>query len=271
MVFKLLILIAALELAFPADLCHHRVCDTKKSSKSFMRDIPRPPSAPVPPPIPPGSLPPRPPAGVPHPPPSPIPEPTEPSGLPTPPEQPDDKAKRSAREIYEIECALCHGKKGEGTERGYALRNPYRPYATEVTRMGRNGNPEFPIPMPAYPESVVSDDELAEIWSFLDSIGKQELEMDGRQLYVSFCLNCHGSDGKGGVTLQNVLSSESNGPSLNTLKNWIRWGRRDGDYLNRYGYMPRWNRWELSDVSVEKIRKYLQSLKGEAGLNEIKS
>jgi mono/diheme cytochrome c family protein len=157
----------------------------------------------------------------------------------------------SGEEIYQRECALCHGKQGEGTERGYPLRKPYRPYATHVTREGRAGNPAYAIPMPAYSEAVISDLKLAEIWNFLD---RQTSESSGEDFYRAYCQNCHGVDARGGMSQQALDSAWDN------FALWVRWGQDDGFYGSRSSYMPRWNSWEISEKDLDRIQSHVRTL-----------
>lgn len=219
-----------------------------------VHEIPSPPVRPIPPIVVPPRSPPTPPPDL-KPPSVPIPPPEIPPKVP----RDQGQGKNIGQLAYERECAVCHGPSGEGTERGYPIKRPYRPYATEVTRKGRESQ-EFPIPMPAYPQSLLSDLELAEIWTFLDGSTVGDDLALGADLYRWFCSNCHGKDGKGGFSRQDIRPAAGSEVREGFFSDWIRWGSHHGDYMNRSAYMPRWNQWEISDNSIEKIKKYLQSL-----------
>ncbi len=155
------------------------------------------------------------------------------------------------REIYAEQCAVCHGTEGQGTLRGLALRLVARDYASAVVRQGRQGNPSYEIPMPAYSKEQVTDKQLAEIWNYLEQLSART---SGLELYEGYCANCHGKDAKGGPSQQALPES------LETLRLWIRWGQDPGAYLSRGTYMPRWNAWEISEQDIKSIHQHILSL-----------
>lgn len=182
---------------------------------------------------------------------------------PTPPPFPPGEDAEPAEEelggeaLYLKACMLCHGKEGEGTERGFPLQKPYRPYATEVTRQGRKGNPQFAIPMPAYTLVEVTDHQLAEIWTYLDRFASPQT---GAALYMTYCQNCHGRDARGGMTTQALVDSQGLILSPDIFDLWVRWGQDDGFYMSRSSYMPRWNQWEITEQDLQHIKEYLHAL-----------
>jgi len=163
----------------------------------------------------------------------------------------------SGKDFYLKECAVCHGPRGDGTERGMPLYKPHRVYATHITRHGRQGSRQYAIPMPAYPNTALSDRQLGQIWDYLDSLSSPTT---GEQLYRSYCANCHGPDGLGGACGQPLINADGILTQSNLFTLWVRWGQNDGSYDRRGSYMPRWNRSENSDADVEKLRSYIQSL-----------
>ncbi|NRA64223.1 MAG: c-type cytochrome [Pseudobacteriovorax sp.] len=186
-------------------------------------------------------------------PPSPPTPPTPPN--PPQPVPPDDDSNEGLTgiEVYMKECAVCHGDKGEGTPRGYRIQFPTRDFATYITRRGRTGNPYFTIPMPAYDRKLVSDKQLREMWDYLHD---QERPQTGKQLYETFCANCHGLDGRGGLSRESVLGE------LDELWEAIREGEGYNNYWSRRGYMPRWNSREISNREIRLMTRYLYSIGG---------
>lgn len=182
-----------------------------------------------------------------------------PTPPPLPPESPEPPAgtPMSGRELYFKECAVCHGREGEGTERGFPVRKPYRVYATHITRRGRAGNPQFAIPMPAYPAEVLSDRQLVEIWNYLDSLTSAT---SGEAIFQTYCANCHGRDARGGMSGQPLFNAQGVVTPPDTFDLWVRWGQDDGFYDNRSSYMPRWNQWEISESQLASLRLYLKTL-----------
>lgn len=172
----------------------------------------------------------------------------------------------SGKDVYIKECAICHGQTGEGTERGTPIKKPYKVFATHITRHGRKGNPQYAIPMPAYPEATIPNRQLVQIWSYLDGV---ELPSTGKDIYQTYCANCHGVDGLGGMSSQPLINTVgiTTQPELFAL--WVRWGQDDGFYDSRTTYMPRWNQAEISDADLEKLRSYVQSLPSASELNYV--
>ncbi len=177
---------------------------------------------------------------VPVPPPAPIPG-DEGASLP-----PRDA--ESGEVYYQRECALCHGLKGEGTSRGSPLRrtNPY--YGTSTIREGRTNSKPYDIPMPSYSEQDLPKKKLAEIWSFLR---KESVSRSGEGLYNSYCMNCHGIKGEGGITGISLKNKQQ------VLGLWIRFGGGD-DITHIETYMPSFNQLELSDEEIGLISEFLK-------------
>jgi mono/diheme cytochrome c family protein len=163
----------------------------------------------------------------------------------------------SGKEFYQKECAICHGARGEGTERGTPLNKPYKVYNTHITRHGRKGHPQFAIPMPAYPREMLSDRLMVQIWDYVESFSTPGT---GEELYRAYCANCHGNDARGGMSSQPLVNETGVVTKPEVFALWVRWGQDDGFYESRGSYMPRWNPSEISDVDVVKIRSYLESL-----------
>ncbi len=173
---------------------------------------------------------------------------------PLPPETSNEGL--SGREVYEKECAVCHGQEGQGTERGYALRFPAKTYAEAVVRRGRTGNRLFEIPMPAYSESQVTTTQLNEMIAYLNSF---ERPKTGKALYETFCGACHGIDGRGGFTGKNIIKE------IEEFSEYIRKGKGLRDPLNRKNYMPPFRSNELSSLEIRLMRDHAIELRKQAG------
>ena len=181
-----------------------------------------------------------------------------------PPAPPSDKPKpRSPRgkvvtkalgvEVYQKECAVCHGKEGEGTERGYPLKFVKSRFAELVTRRGRKIPPEFEIDMPAYDEEIVSRKQMTEMLDYLWDFPQPE---SGKELYFYYCQNCHGVRGFGGVSREGI-----SGESYRSLRKYTRKGKHRGsmrELWRRDEYMPAWGSGEISDDDIQKISDYLR-------------
>jgi mono/diheme cytochrome c family protein len=149
-------------------------------------------------------------------------------------------------------CAGCHGASGEGTTRGYEIRNTKADYATYVIRNGRPGVPYFRDSMPKYTSHLVSDAQLNAIISFLRSAPKP---VTGMLLYNRFCASCHGYDGKGGVSGKALT-----GKGFDAFEEGVRLGKGDQAFADRRRYMPAWTASEISADEIRLITTYVRSL-----------
>jgi mono/diheme cytochrome c family protein len=163
-----------------------------------------------------------------------------------------DLSKVGGAEYFSRECAKCHGSAGEGTTRGYEIRNPVTGYATWVIRNGRSGKPFFADSMPKYTASMLSDQQLTGIITMLRAAPHPT---DGKALYDRFCANCHGADAHGGPVGKNILRE------LGELTEKVREGEGGNSYGSRSRYMPKWSTSELSNAEVNAISSYLRTLR----------
>lgn len=157
----------------------------------------------------------------------------------------------SGVEYYARECAKCHGSVGEGTIRGYGIRNPVVGYATWVIRNGRPG-PAFYNAMPRYGTDTLSNAQLTEILNWLRSAPHPS---DGKGLYERFCANCHGMNARGGIASNKILKKE-----LDDFNEKIRRGIGGTSYSNRTKYMPAWPASEISNAEIDLMVGYVRSL-----------
>ncbi len=178
---------------------------------------------------------------------------------PVPPEPPEGGSELpssneglSGKEVYLKECAVCHGKEGEGTDRGFSVRFPVAVYAEAVTRAGRDGAGVFSIPMPAYTAAQVSDQQLREMWQYLSSFSRPKT---GAELFATFCQNCHGKDGRGGVVGKGVLGE------IGEFREVIREGEHRSQPLRRRKYMPAYSRSLISDADIWLLENYARELR----------
>ncbi len=161
-----------------------------------------------------------------------------------------DLTKVSGREFYARECAKCHGAEGEGTTRGWEIRNPVAGYSAWVVR---NGRPVgwFPDSMPKYTTAMLSEQQWNEILAWLRSAAHPT---DGKGLYNRFCLNCHAANARGGPAGKNLKNE------LGEAREKIRNGEGGTRYSTRTKYMPKWTTSELTDAEVDLIIAYIRTL-----------
>jgi mono/diheme cytochrome c family protein len=105
--------------------------------------------------------------------------------------------------------------------------------------------------MVAYAADKLSDANLTLIWDYLDKPAKPTT---GQALYLDYCGNCHGADGKGGPTMRNLLNE------VDKVKSMARSGAHLGEFDMRREYMPAFGAAVLSDAELELIRTYVDSL-----------
>ena len=165
----------------------------------------------------------------------------------------DDDDGQTGMEVYLSLCAPCHGPEGEGTELGYELRHPDRPFSTWVIRNGRPGD-EFPdASMAAFAPEAVSDAQLEEIYDWLDGFPQP---VGGEALYMDYCRNCHGVDPfEGGV-----VGKEIGDKDLDDSLEKVREGEGGSDYGNRIMYMSAFDETVLSDDEVMAITDWFDTL-----------
>ncbi len=156
----------------------------------------------------------------------------------------------SGEEVYRLICAACHGPEGEGTQLGYELQHPVRDFGEWVVRNGRT-NGEFAVVMAPYTEAQVSDTQLTEIWDWLDAV-PQPQTADG--LYRDYCANCHGDDGRGGITGIRLVGEAA------AVRRRVRLGENVRSYGQRSGYMPAFTPAMISDAELELIVEFVSAL-----------
>ena len=148
-------------------------------------------------------------------------------------------------ELYASLCSGCHGLEAQGTDLGYELRHPDRGLYTHVIRTGRPGLEFDNSVMAAYGEEVFSDQQLEELFDWLDSF---EQPTTGEGLYADYCANCHGA-----VPEMGVIGEEIVGRSFNDMIEKVREGEGGTNYEPRTGYMSVFSASVLSDAEVQSI------------------
>jgi mono/diheme cytochrome c family protein len=156
----------------------------------------------------------------------------------------------SAKEVYATVCSVCHGPDGGGTKLAPEIKHPPRELLTWAVRMGREGK-GFPAPMLAYSAAKISDEAVAGIIEFLWS---QPRPTVGPELYLDFCGNCHGPDGKGGS-----VDETAAGKKASEVDDIVRGGHGGGNLANRPKYMPAFSQADLPDADLALIKAFLMA------------
>ncbi len=148
-------------------------------------------------------------------------------------------------ELYQSLCAGCHGLEGEGTMLGYELRHPDRELSTHVIRTGREGVEFEDAAMAAYGEDVFSDQQLEELYDWLDAFDQPTT---GEALYADYCANCHGADPLAGGVIDKDIADKDLDDTLEKV--------RDGEGAvgdRRDRYMSAFDEDRLSDDELQAI------------------
>ncbi len=163
------------------------------------------------------------------------------------PANPDGKV------IYAQECAGCHGKDGKGLRRrGFQLRYKDDGYSTFQTRTGRSlyAFSDSPNGMPAFTDAQVSDTHLNEMWDWLNSLPNESTD---EGLYLQFCGNCHGVDGR-------AIEVERNIDGATDFNGDVRNGHNAGQYDARTRFMSKWDASQISDQELSQITSHVSQL-----------
>jgi mono/diheme cytochrome c family protein len=153
-------------------------------------------------------------------------------------------------DVFEYYCSGCHEAKGVGGKYAPEIQHPVRDYSSWVVRNGLPGV-NFRDPMEAIPANVISDAVLETIWDWLDEPAQPTT---GEGLYLDYCANCHGADGKGGITMRPITNE------LPNLKKEVRSGSHLGQFDQRREYMSAFPTSVLTDAELTLIYNYVDSL-----------
>jgi len=157
------------------------------------------------------------------------------------------------------ECSLCHGEDALGVDPdslsvpggGPEVRHPDPEYTRWLLRNGREDHPDFPEGMAAYDDCILSDQMIEEIIVFLNSFPQPT---DGAGLYNDYCANCHGADGRGGVSTRGLAGETGETGML------IQSGTHLGEYELRNEFMP------VIDLTQEELNMVMDYMQNTLGL-----
>jgi ubiquinol-cytochrome c reductase cytochrome c subunit len=177
------------------------------------------------------------------------------------------------REIFQRDCAWCHGAKGQGTDEAPPLRNGTG--KADVDFMLRTGR----MPLSDKHEQMLhrppayTDGQIRAIDDYVVSLGAHGVDIPrvrthaslvakGSTLYQSNCAACHSSTGIGGALVpgrSEVVGRQSSiaAPSLiHATSVEVAEAIRTGP-----GAMPSYDRGALSDKDVNAIVSYVSYIK----------
>ena len=170
------------------------------------------------------------------------------------------KDAQNGKKVFEkLGCFRCHGSAGEGmAQTGKEAGSP-KIAATKLSLRGFLESVRKPKgQMPPFGTKQVSDEELSDVYAFLESAASQpRLELpssasskDGEHLYTAFgCYECHGYQGQGSVQ----TGGSRIGPPQIPYSGFVAYIRQPA------GEMPPYTSKALSDAELADIYVFLQS------------
>jgi mono/diheme cytochrome c family protein len=159
-------------------------------------------------------------------------------------------ANATPAQIYAGTCSVCHGPDGAGTKLAPEIRHPPRNLLAWAVRMGREGK-GFPAPMLPYTADKISD---AAVTGIADLLWAQPRPTDAQGLYLDFCGNCHGPDGKGGSVAEVAF-----GKKATEIDDIVRAGHGGTNLANRPKWMPAFSTTDLPDADLAAIKTFLNA------------
>jgi mono/diheme cytochrome c family protein len=164
-------------------------------------------------------------------------------------------AQNGKRVFASAGCVACHGADGKGTAIAPEIAPPPLPLG-DLIRYVRQPSGK----MPPVASSVVSDEQLADVYAFLTSVAPASSASastaprtgdaaKGKQLFTADgCYECHGYEGVGAGTGPRI------GPPPISLPSFLRYVRTPT------GNMPPYTTKVISDQELADIYAYLKSL-----------
>ena len=148
-------------------------------------------------------------------------------------------------------CVACHGAQAQGTSMAPAIAPPPLELPAMIRYVRQPAGK-----MPPIPESSASDQQLADVFAYLQSLAPKSSSADelkgnaanGKKLFVAYgCYECHGREGAGAITGPRI------GPPAITLAAVLRYVRAPT------GQMPPYTAKVVSDQDLADIYAFLKS------------
>lgn len=170
------------------------------------------------------------------------------------------KDAQNGKKVFEkLGCFRCHGSAGEGMPQTGKEAGSPKIAATKLSLRDFLESIRKPKgQMPPFGTKYVSDEELSDVYAFLESAASQpKLELpssasskDGEHLYTAFgCYECHGYQGQGSVQ----TGGSRIGPPQIPYSGFVAYIRQPA------GEMPPYASKALSDAQLADIYVFLQS------------
>ena len=151
----------------------------------------------------------------------------------------------------EAGCIACHGAQAQGTNLAPAIAPPPLDLPEMVAYVRQPTGK-----MPPVPVATVSDEQLSDVYRFLQSLSPEATSVDelkgnaenGKKLFAAYgCYECHGRQGAGASTGPRI------GPPALTLVAVVRYVRAPT------GQMPPYTAKVVSDQDLADIYAFLKS------------
>jgi len=173
----------------------------------------------------------------------------------------------NGRQVYTQLCLDCHGEngKGEGSLIGTSINNQHflSVFSNEdIINMIENGRPD--AKMPAY--SFLEKGDRENLVSFIRSWQTKPLKLEepsiiegnaenGKQLYQSYCMTCHGQTGSGFSTAAAAIANPDTLKQLTDNQMWktIAYGREEtrmGPSLKGQNGVKQLESQDISDIVI---------------------
>lgn len=167
---------------------------------------------------------------------------------------------QNGKKVFEkLGCFRCHGSAGEGMSQTGKQAGSAKIAATKLSLRDFLQSVRKPRgQMPPFLATQVSDEELSDVYAFLESAASQPRlalpssasSTDGEHLYTAFgCYECHGYQGQGSVQ----TGGSRIGPPQIPYSGFVAYIRQPA------GEMPPYTSKALSDAQVADIYVFLQS------------
>lgn len=167
---------------------------------------------------------------------------------------------QNGKKVFEkLGCFRCHGSAGEGMSQTEKQVGSPKIAATKLSLRDFLQSVRKPRgQMPPFLATQVSDEELSDVYAFLESAASQPRlalpssasSKDGEHLYTAFgCYECHGYQGQGSVQ----TGGSRIGPPQIPYSGFVAYIRQPA------GEMPPYTSKALSDAQLADIYVFLQS------------
>jgi cytochrome c oxidase cbb3-type subunit 3 len=169
----------------------------------------------------------------------------------------DPKAMGTAKRLFATNCSICHGSDAGGATGFPNLRDDDWLYGGDENTVKTTINNGRNAVMPAW-VATLGEQGVEEVAEYIYSLTRKPVNAHyvkpGEEKFKTFCVACHGADGKGNPAL--------GAPNL-TDKTWLYGGSlgaiRESISTGRSGQMPAFSG-HLNDSQIHLLTSFLKSI-----------